>query len=137
MKNQNRRRFLVNSFVLSLLSFMPPAGAWTTRGFRAKRNDLCSTLVGMVRERQSARMIGMDYLDIVPHEADPRLLVALIGADLNLGGKEPATISTMRRLISERIRRDFELGHIVRLHGWLLSVTEVRVCALCALLLPS
>lgn len=39
----------------------------------------------------------------------------------------------MSTLINDRIRQDFEAEQVVKVQGWVLSITEARLCALSAL----
>lgn len=47
-----------------------------------------------------------------------------------------ATPSDLRRLVAERIRGDFTEGRVGRIGNWVLSETEIRLCALVALSAP-
>jgi hypothetical protein len=83
----------------------------------------------------SARIVGKTYLELRPEEADADRLLALIAHE------DPATRSDLqsfdaasfRRFILQQHLQDFEQHRIVNLWGWLLSETEVRLCALSAL----
>ena len=63
----------------------------------------------------AARTIGAAYLRAYPRDtlADARVI-----ADLP------------RAQIAARVREDFAAGRVVMLDGWMLSVTEARLCAL-------
>lgn len=84
-------------------------------------------LGNLLRNRESARVVGREYLRRVPKEADASILVALLGASHAVASaKEPS----LRQEIRDRIRRDFDDGRTVQLRGWVLSVTEARLSAL-------
>ena len=80
----------------------------------------------------SARTLGKAYLRLAPEEADPFLLVNSIcetDRDLRrilLQGDD----RRLRVAVQNCSRRDFANGQTVILDGWMLSRTEVRLCAL-------
>jgi hypothetical protein len=86
--------------------------------------------------KDSAAVVGRAYLQCVPEEADVQLLVDLIC----VGGAEQqaelacADKGKLREFLLHQQRQDFARERIVKVHGWLLSATEVRLCALAALL---
>ena len=93
-------------------------------------------LADMLRHRDSAARLGRLYLDEKPREADTTLLVTLIGAARGpaLPPPSPATDEALRADLEDRIRNDFTYGNTVAVDGWLLSLTEARLCALVSLL---
>jgi len=93
-------------------------------------------LTGMLRHPDSAALLGRLYLDKNPQEADAARLVTLIGAtqDPALPPVTAAPDESLRSSLEERIRNDFIDGDTVAVDGWLLSITEVRLCALVSLL---
>ena len=93
-------------------------------------------LADMLRHPDSAARLGRLYLDEKPREADTALLVRLIGAARGpaLPPPSPTTDEALRADLEERTRNDFILGNTVAVDGWLLSLTEARLCALVSLL---
>jgi hypothetical protein len=90
----------------------------------------------LLRQRDSARAIGAAYLRSLPHPITADVLGDAIARGLPGG---PALLATardpeLRALLAERSSVDFGEGRTVWLHGWLLSETEARLCALAALL---
>ncbi|MDA2917049.1 hypothetical protein MYX64_09465 [Nitrospinae bacterium AH_259_B05_G02_I21] len=86
--------------------------------------------------KDSAAVIGQEYLRSVPEEADAPLLVDMICSSLpkrraDLVG---ADLEELRELLRHQQRHDFEYGRTVKVNDWILSETEVRLCALAALL---
>jgi hypothetical protein len=85
------------------------------------------------RHAESARVIARAYLATAPREAAPDVLLAELSATLGLSparlaaGADGAALAARVR---QAVREDFAAGRIVRLEGWLLSVTELRICAL-------
>jgi len=90
----------------------------------------------MLRHPDSAAWLGRLYLEVNPREADMALLVRLIGAARGpaLPPASPTTDEALRADLAERIRNDFIYGNMVTVDGWLLSLTEARLCALVSLL---
>jgi hypothetical protein len=91
---------------------------------------------GMLRHPDSAAWLGRLYLEVNPREADMAQLVRLIGAARGpaLPPASPTTDEALRADLDERIRNDFIYGNMVAVDGWLLSLTEARLCALVSLL---
>ena len=87
---------------------------------------------GLLADRESAAAVGRAYLDAVPGEADSRVLVRRVAATLGQRGRTVAD-DELRLLLALRIDRDFAEERVVTVRGWVLSVTESRLCALCAL----
>lgn len=90
----------------------------------------------ILRHPESAAWLGRYYLEVNPREADAALLVTLIGAARGpaLPPASPTTGKALRESLEARIRNDFIFGNTVAVDGWLLSITEARLCALVSLL---
>jgi hypothetical protein len=75
--------------------------------------------------------IGLAYLDQVPDEADVARLRHLLALTTELSAMSlPAP--ERDRLAMQQLE-DFRTGQTVQIQGWILSRTEVRLCALAAL----
>ena len=103
-------------------------------GLFVTSDPAAARLVGLFKHRHSARAIGSVYLATHSEEADAHKLVELVirgdGDPLVAG----CTSDTgLRAWLHRRQARDFATGRVVNLDGWLLSATEVRICALAAL----
>jgi hypothetical protein len=98
-------------------------------------NPLASKLVDFFQDRESARAVGREYLRIAPVEADTLKLTELIcaGRQERYAELSHASMGKVRRMLLHQQREDFEKGRIVNLQGWILSQTEVRLCALATL----
>jgi hypothetical protein len=93
-------------------------------------------LVSVLVHKESAAVIGGEYLRTVTREAQIPLLVRRICSS---GQAESGNLSHqdekgLREWIRVQKERDFELGRVVNIRGWVLSQTEVRLCALASLL---
>ncbi len=131
-----RRLFLRLVVGLSALGLIRPARAWATLVERTAPEPLASKLANAVIQKDSAAVVGREYLRRVPEEADVHRLVDWICAFH--GGEREDLLEAGQQELRERLRdqqrQDFENGRIVKLQGWILSETEVRLCALAALL---
>jgi len=88
-------------------------------------------LVGLFADPRRAHSVGAAYAQTLPlvERTPDRLCEALLAGRLDL--RQP--IECLRSSISVQIRNDFEEGRVVCLDGWILAVTEARLCALAAL----
>jgi hypothetical protein len=83
-------------------------------------------LAALFRHQASARVIGGTYLQQHPREKNVRHLLAGIAVS-------PASDRELTIALQQRIRQDYVEERVVKLEGWILSVTEARLCALTAL----
>lgn len=101
--------------------------------WRARRDLWGAQLVALLAHRESARIVGLEYLRKYPHESDAGLLLDRIvaagggAAILGVSGR------SLRVRLDQTIREDFAAERVVILSGWVLSVTEARLCALATL----
>ena len=93
-------------------------------------------LLAVLARPDSARAVGRRYLATVPAEADHRWLAQEIARSMDLALAELASRppTVLAQLLRQRIRRDFREQRMRALDGWLLSMTELRLCALAAAL---
>jgi hypothetical protein len=92
-------------------------------------------LVRLLTQTDSARVIGREYLRLVPEERDPTVLASLVAGRL---ADDPRVMSTatdtqLRWLLLNSTCRDFAEELTVTLEGWMLSRTEARLYGLAAL----
>lgn len=100
-----------------------------------RTKGLAEQLSELIVNKESARIIGIEYLRKHPGESDPAFLVKEICAGSKDGNALGAVdIGKRRTFLQFQRQQDFECGRIVRIHGWMLSVTEARLCALCTFL---
>jgi hypothetical protein len=132
--NVTRRTFLRILFFSGV--FGPIRGADFVKPDNYHSPDLLPwKLAHFFLHKESAKVVGLEYLRVVPMEADVQFL-----ADLICSLKEKtraefahADAQKLRVLLLRQQRQDFERGRIVNVHGWILSRTEARLCALAAL----
>lgn len=132
------RRLFIGSGCASLLGLLTrPAHALLSAPVNTP--GVTATDIGRVLEvlslRDSAIHVGRSHLKHAPGEANPLLLYEKLvtgHADLHkaLAGTDE---QALRKVLSAQCRNDYAGGRIVTLDGWVLSVTEARICALAAL----
>jgi len=130
--------------VLTALSALVGVQAVGLRGAAALADEVpaADPVAGMANLRvllgcnESADRIGRAYLALVPEEAEPMVLAGLLGTDEPGFAEhvEALDAAALRATIADRQRADFAASRTVILRGWMLSRTEVRLCALASLL---
>jgi hypothetical protein len=125
------RRFVAGGTVLGLFGWI---GARSIRPPEAT-SEAEAAILTILPHWESASHIGRLALASWPQMRDRMSLLSAVLGDLQLDITEVAqvTASELGNRLSWRIRMDFSVGRTVSLDGWLLSLAEVRVCALAAL----
>ncbi|MEQ9640993.1 MAG: hypothetical protein RIM84_13305 [Alphaproteobacteria bacterium] len=85
--------------------------------------------VRALRAPAAARRVGRRYLAEHAQEADAARLAAHIEAALAARGDGVE----LRQALRNAVRADMRAGRSVLVDGWVLSLTEARLCALAAL----
>jgi hypothetical protein len=134
--NITRRTFLSGLFYLGSLEFLGIGWNLDKLCARGHTDALASKLANIHVDKQSAKIVGVEYLRSVPLEAKANVLIDLI---CSFDGGQRAEFAQadnqkLTELLRLQQRQDFEHGRVVNLHGWILSKTECRVCALAALI---
>jgi hypothetical protein len=126
-------------FTRRFLAVSPPASrrllACARTGPVAAPRD-AQRLAGLIRHADSAALLGGSTWPAP--QADAARLVTLIGAASStaLTPISAITDEALRAGLEEKIRTDFIAGDLVAVGGWLLSITEARLCALVSLERP-
>jgi hypothetical protein len=130
-KQGSRRRFLSSFLWLAMLGLTRSRVTWAEVTKQTKQDRLRSLLEDLLKHTESAVVIGREYLRQAPGEREPQILVDLISSRCCEGvfGSDSEKLRASLRL---HRRHDFAAGHIVKIHGWMLSITEARLCALAA-----
>lgn len=123
-----RRRWLLGAVVLGTMSMWssgPPAAPQSENACEFMRKKL----VSLLHEPERARKVGRVYLRSPPERLAPPLglaetVLAEMGPD--------ASTEAIRRDVVARIRRELQDVQVISLDGWIISVTEARLCALAA-----
>lgn len=97
-------------------------------------------LTSLFSNRQSAAVLGQAYLQQQPEEADAQKLEDLLLSPANLevlapegGSLSHGNARELKTAFQELRRQDFDKGAVRQIGGCMLSVTELRLCALVAL----
>lgn len=130
----SRRGFLAAFLSSGALTVVHADRVFSAVVDRRAAETLAGMLADIVEHKESARVIGFDYLAGHPAERNAAFLVREVFR-WN-GGRTPSRQgrARMRREVLRQIHDDFETERVVRVRGWILSQTEARLCALAALL---
>jgi len=138
------RRYLLTclGYAGSLAAGLPPTGLPPTGrplpaalpAAASVPGDAVATLRRLVDDRAHARRLGGSYRARYPAESDPGVLTRLI---LDAVAPVDRSAQALRhelllRALDQRVRAEFGSGTTVRVGGWILALTEARLCALCA-----
>lgn len=99
--------------------------------------DLAQTLslpysLATFSEPATIEALGKAYLEMTPEENASKTLMDLLLSDGE--NKEiPPTTDSMKMVLQQKIKSDFESGNTIIVSGWVLSITEARQCALYSL----
>lgn len=114
---------LLGSGRLAAAMVSEPAAA-KTREARAREG-----LATLFPDPAAARQVGRAYLEAYPADADREKLLTLFDAVFSSPRPE-----RFRDKINARREHDFQRQDLAVVGGWVLSVTEARLCALTVLL---
>jgi hypothetical protein len=126
----DRRRFLLLGGVGAVGGALlgAPHVPWLRSILQDGEGSLHGRLAALFHHQASARAIGRTYLQQHPLETTVRHLLVGIDDRLRTAGDRELIFA-----LQQRIRQDFVEERVVKLEGWILSVTEARLCALTAL----
>lgn len=128
MKNISRRRFIYYLTGSSALSVIPKIGLSDVG--RVENGDILLSVITRFHSKNSAKIIGQEYLIQYPNEKDmDALYTSLEVVPLHIGMEK----SEVCFCLSEIIKNDYSNGDVINLQGWVLSRTELRLCALLSL----
>lgn len=87
------------------------------------------------RNRAAVQRLGEAYRVAHPGESTRETLNAYIDEALNAAPSVGGADNTAAQIeaLQQRVRSEYRQGEVVRLEGWVLSVTEARLYALVAL----
>lgn len=127
-----RRRFLTFMLWVGALGLCRPLGTWGAVRMSGVHDPGASKLAGVLACKESAAIVGREYLKQVPSEANVQLLLGVICSTWPGRGAEllDTDIEKLRDLVHQQQRDDFLHGRVVNVRGWVLSATEARLCAM-------
>lgn len=91
-------------------------------------------LIGLLTDADRAAALGARYLHVVPKEANARVLTSLLVHSLSRRDVRLEHLSDeqLRESVRRTSTNDFDQARIFELDGWILALTEARLCALAA-----
>ena len=128
---RNRRGFMVGLASLSIAGMVDQTLTLPRILQLGQHSTLAlqTLLLALFEKPEGARVVGQRFLNLYPNEAQLRFLMSKIFQ----GGDVPRNECQLRAYLDMRKRLDFENAQVVSVDGWVLSVTEARVCAVVAL----
>jgi hypothetical protein len=129
-----RRRGLIGAIaaVAAAPLWMALAGRLASSGDRSEA--AARRLIAALPNADSSRRIGAAWLAQRPREGNVGRLLACLRqpGDGFARAVERGESTVLRGALPQRIADDFACGRVVRVEGWLLAETEIRLCALAA-----
>jgi hypothetical protein len=104
------------------------AGVWLP----GARTIDASRLAGLLEHHGSARAVGTEYLRVEPNSLAALTSDLLESLPARGASLRRATDDELRQVIAVGARRDFLEGRTIELDGWVVSLTEARLCAITA-----
>ena len=96
------------------------------------KESLIVRLSTWLSDSEAARELGRAYLDAHPHERSTDAITTALRLSLDVLPFS-VTDERLRALFHASVSRDFEQGRTLALDGWVLSITELRLCGLATL----
>ena len=136
----NRRGFVVSSVVLgatAITAYVAGNRYWAGREENVEFQGTTDQdrLLSIFRDPESAATVGRRFVTLHPEHASTVLLLDKLKTRIVPEGVPLAELAP-REIVartSRRIRTDFMEERVVDIDGWVLSHTEVLLCALAAL----
>ena len=75
---------------------------------------------------------GKAYIKRTPLENDKNKLIQLLSDDSQI--VKSSDEKAIHQYLDEKVKQDFDTGSTILVKGWVLSITEVRQCALYSLI---
>lgn len=137
-----RRVFLGKGFLMGLVFAASPflairmsLASNKDRTANNERDYLSRKLANVFESKESAKIIGKEYLRVSGQKLDVQTLMNHLchsneSVRLKLAHAGPRRL---REMLALQKRQDFEDGRVIILRGCMLSMTEVYLCTLAAL----
>lgn len=125
------RRRIMGLVALAGMAPLSILGAGKVRAFE----PMTYQLVRVFKDQANAAGVGRACLHAVPGECDvfsvtDDLCNSLLAAGFRLDG---ISDRRLRDALATLQSQDFRAGRVVRVEGWILAETDIRLCALAAL----
>ncbi len=133
--NKSRRNFCRLILATSTSIAISPALAQVKSEQTSTYDDLQHKLIRIFHNKDSAKVLGIEYLKNTPEEAHHKILIDKIFADSDtrLEIQSKCSSNQIKKILVQTIREDYEHGRIIYLNNWIISKTEARISALVAL----
>lgn len=129
-----RRRLIFRILLSALIGAIVPIQGFARMVKHSNSEIMAIRLLDIIKNKDSAKIIGREYLKNRPDEVNKKLLVELIYRGSNkLEDLRYEENIVLRKFIVDRIHDDYAQGEIVYIKGWILSLTEARLYALCTI----
>ena len=125
----NRRSFLKLSVTPVALPFL--LNACAKEDPRFEKSLSFPIVLGQLCDSATLHQIGLRYRDEHREEDNKKKLRRLILQDYNgMARVEKNDPAAVLNHLSGKMEDDFRAGRVIKIDGWILSVTEARQCAL-------
>ncbi|MDA1094013.1 MAG: hypothetical protein O3A25_12205 [Acidobacteria bacterium] len=122
-----RRGFILSAATLGVAGLAGLRWSATTQ-----RRVALDQVVAQLRDVAGIIDLGTEYLTRVPDEGDDATLGQLLSSGAG-GGLRGPDAGELVRTLDTQINADFGSGRVLLFGGWMLSQTELRLCALASL----
>ena len=128
-----RRTFCEITSIAVASTFVPFMGCSGSDDSLDRKLSLPTTMA-TINESSTITKVGNAYLDQNPNENSPEILINQLLIN-SKGDSIPKNTDskTLQKLMSQKVKADFNNGETVVVRGWVLSRTEARQCALYSL----
>lgn len=107
----------------------------TGPAMRPAKADAEAAILALLRDREGASQIGGAVLAANSELGHRERLLSDLTGEIGLDGKTLLELDAgvIAERLAQRIRDDFASRRTVKIDGWIVSMTECRICALAAL----
>jgi len=131
MSNHPRREFLIGLLAAcgAQLTREIVSAQGSTSAPAPERDTSTAATLAYFGAAVAAAEIGRAFLRHLQLAETPEAIRSTAEATLQIIARA-GTVQAARTALRRAVRRDFQEGHYLQLHGWILSRTELELCAL-------
>jgi len=131
----SRRKFLKQISIFFVLIISKPSYAFEFLSECNTDNFLSAFGTNIFSPIESAIAVGNEFISLYPNEADQIKLTKSIFNETfsTLQHENFNEVDKWVKVLNRSIRNDFHSENTILMNGWILSLTELRICALVAL----
>lgn len=136
MRNLSLSRRCVMGMLLGALALLPKTSQAARAAERVVTSPQSFAPGSLLKHPKSATLVGEAFLNKYPQERDAEKLLRNLFKGRPFPQYREGSVAQRKQLesLAEEIRTDFKAARVVEVDGWILSVTEARLCAVIALL---